>query len=186
MNDLKDAKLIDVFAVYGDSVNVGKGMLIGVYEEEKHADIAVIGRGCLDNASLPYVRPAGERGQGTIEKKKAIKVNDEIYLLEVNHLIKLNTELIANKRVSCCVWEEPIVYFGVKVVDVHKPIEFMRFIRTKTGMSYSEVKNIHDKFKKNGSVIVEPFHYNLHNEITKEEFVLWKKELENVAVLEAI
>ena len=42
---MNEPKVIDVFAVYGDSINVGKGILIGVYEEEKHANIAVVGRG---------------------------------------------------------------------------------------------------------------------------------------------
>jgi ribosomal protein L7/L12 len=185
MNDLK---LIDVFAVYGDSENANRGMLIGVYEEEEHANIAVIGRGCVNNSNVPYAIASGERGNGTIEKKKAIKINNEIYLLEVDHLIKLNTELIADKRVSSCIGEEKQTYFKVKLTYVGEIIELMKFIRVETGMDLLEVKRICDKARIEGSAMIEPFHGNLNNEITKEEFIRWKQELElrQIAKIEAV
>ena len=184
---MDDLKLIDVFAVYGDSVNIGRGKLIGVYQEEKHAKKAIVGRGSLDCASLPYERVSGERGNATIEKKKAIKINEEIYLLEIDHLVKLNIELIADRRVSTCIWEEPKIYFKVKVIYVSDPIEFMKFIREKTGMSFIEVKQVCDKARKTHNAIVEPMHNALDNQISKEEFQNWKQELglRQIAEIEA-
>jgi ribosomal protein L7/L12 len=184
---MDEVSLIDVFAVYGDYGNIGDGILIGVFENENLALKAALGRGNMD--CRPTSLPNGHSNDGNIVKKKAVKVNDEVYLLEVSHLVKLNTVLTVNKRVSWCVPEETTPYFKVKLIDVgiNKQIEFMKFVRCKTGMSLVEVKNVYNRFREKGSAVIEPFHFNLDSEITKEEFVQWQQELElrGIAKIEA-
>jgi hypothetical protein len=165
---MDDLKIIDVFAVYGDFGNIGGGCLIGIFEDKNQAEKASNGRGSLDCG-----------GDGKVLNRKAIKVNNnEFYLLELDFPIKANIVLY-NKVLS-------ETTFKVKVVGIKDAIRFMRFIRSKTEMSFKEVKELTDKVRKYGEAIVEPFHNNLNNAIFKEEFIRWKQELGDDAKIEAV
>ena len=165
--------IIDVFAVYGDACNVGGGILIGIFEKENEALAAAVGRGNIDTGW----------GNGNVVKKKAIKIDDEVYLLELDHSVKINHVL--KER-----FDTPIEQysFGIIVTDIKSAINFMKVVRKRTGMTLMEVKNICDDYIANGKAKIEPFHNSIDSTVTKETFLEWKQEMElnNYAKIEAI
>lgn len=173
---INNPNIINVFAVYGDSCNIGIGTLIGIFERENDACKAAIGRGEYDVTATDYGRKTG-----TVIPKKAIKINDEIYLLELEYPVKLNTIL----REPPNPLED--LSFGIRVVNIKDPINFMRVIRKNTGMSLREAKTVVDNYNKYGKAKIEPFHDNLDSTVTKDQFQKWKQEIElnNYAEIEA-
>lgn len=165
-----ETNIIDVYAVYGDSGNVGSGCLIGVFTEEKLATSAAVGRGNLDCG-----------GDGDVQKRKAVQCGDEIYLLELDFSIRTNVILKADPR------NYSQYRFCLYVKSINKPIDFMRVVRRKTGMTLAEVRAVYKKFQDTGEAKIEPFHDWIDATVHKEDIPLWKQELElnNIATIEA-
>ena len=65
--------LVDVYVVTGDSGNIGGGAIVGVFLDSGEACKATEGRGYM-----------GCGGNGRVEKRKAIRDNNLIYLLDKN------------------------------------------------------------------------------------------------------
>jgi len=177
MNNLE---IIDVFAVYGDGCNIGIGSLIGVFENENDASKTTVGRGNVDFGGTD----GGSRGNGVVVNKKAIRIEDEIYLLELNHSVKINKIL----REPTTGYIDGDRYFGIMVTGVSDAINFMKVVRKRTGMTLRETKTLYDKCRREGKARVEPFHDNIDNLVSKDEFVQWKQELElnGYATIDAI
>lgn len=172
--------IIDVFAVYGDDCNIGKGTLIGIFERANDASKATIGRGSIESAG---VCDGESRHNGIVINKKAIKVGEEVYLLELDHAVKINQIVRPYPKNFN---EQPD--FGIVVIEIKNTIEFMKVVRKRTGMDLIEVKHVVDNYHKNGKAKIEPFHNNIDSTVSKEEFIQWKQEFElnNYAKIEAI
>jgi hypothetical protein len=157
---MTNLNIVDVFAVYGDFGNIGNGCLIGVFDNKDMAESAAKDRGSLDCG-----------GNGHIENRKGIKDEDTIYLIESCSLV--------NSIIKPLEPESKIFYYNILVTNIIDPVKFLWTLRSRTGADLSTAKQFRNKFRRLGKLKVDKI-------VSSDEFADWKKELKNIAVIEAV